>query len=285
MNTLKEIRIKYLNELTHLYDQHEIMSIFQIAAEHILAISKIQLALQYNEGVEPTNQDRFLNTLNLLLSGKPIQYIIGSAPFYGLNFKVNEDTLIPRVETEELVDLIINHNKDNPNLDIIDIGTGSGCIAISLDKHLKLANISAIDISSPAIQIAKMNAHNNDASVDFRCIDILEWELVFSTETYDIIVSNPPYITPLEKQNMHKNVLLFEPHSALFVNDGAPLLFYDYISSFALVHLKENGTLYFEINQYLSQETSELLVKKGFNNIQILKDINGFPRMICAKRK
>jgi len=285
MNTLREIRIKYLNELTPLYDEHEIISIFQIAAEHILAISKIQLALHYDEVVIPTNQDRFLNTLNLLLSGKPIQYIIGSAPFYGLNFKVNKDTLIPRVETEELVDLIINQHKDNSNLDIIDIGTGSGCIAISLEKHLKLANISAIDISAQAIQIAIINAHDNDASVDFRCIDILEWDLVFSNEVYDIIVSNPPYITPLEKQNMHKNVLSFEPHGALFVNDDAPLLFYDYISSFALIHLKQNGTLYFEINQYLSQETGELLIKKGFNNIQILNDINGFPRMICAKRK
>ena len=285
MNSLKEIKNKYLNDLIHLYDTHEITSLFQISAEHILSISKIQLALIYNKEVEPSAHDRFLNILEQLLTGKPIQYIIGSAPFYGLNFKVNEDTLIPRVETEELVDLIINQNKDYSDLSIIDIGTGSGCIAISLKKHLPSAKVSAIDISSSAIHMAKKNAVNNDISIDFRCIDILEWELLFINETYDIIVSNPPYITQPEKDGMHKNVLLFEPHSALFVEDEAPLLFYDYISSFALVHLKENGKLYFEINQYLAHETNELLLKKGFNNVQILNDINGLPRMICAKMK
>src|SRR5690606_11130432 len=285
MNTLKEIKNKYINELVHLYDLHEINSLFQIAAEHILAIPKIQLALNYNKKLDQTPHDQFSIILDQLLTGQPIQYIIGSAPFYGLNFDLNEDTLIPRVETEELVDLIINQNKDKSDLNIIDIGTGSGCIAISIKKHLASAEVTAIDISASAIQIAKNNASNNGTPIDFRCIDILEWEVVFTNETYDIIVSNPPYITQVEKDNMHNNVLLFEPYAALFVEDEAPLLFYDYISSFALVHLKEGGKLFFEINQYLAQETKELLLKKGFNNVQILNDINGLPRMICAKIK
>ena len=184
-----------------------------------------------------------------------------------------------------MVDLIIKENNTSPELQIIDIGTGTGCIAISLKKNLNQAEVSAVDISPEAIAIARQNSINNESPVNFRCLDILEWNLVFAdSELFDIIVSNPPYITQQEKNDMHRNVLQFEPHTALFVEDSVPLLFYDHIASFALKHLKKEGTLYFEINQYLAKETQDLLFKKGFSEVKVLNDINGVPRMIKASK-
>lgn len=284
MQTLGHIRKQFIQDLIELYSEDEIKSIFQIAALEYLEIPKSNFLLALNEPLSSAHEEILSKTLKLLLSGKPIQQIIGKAPFYGLMFNVTEDTLIPRPETEELVDLIIKEQKSqNHTIQIIDIGTGSGCIAISLKKNLPNSSVTAVDISTQALAIANQNAINNSTTIEFRCIDILEWEFVFHEEQFDVIVSNPPYITQEEAGAMHQNVLSFEPHTALFVENDAPLLFYDYIASFALKHLKKNGTLYFEINQYLSIETKELLIKKGLTKVEVMRDLNQVPRMIKAQ--
>ena len=285
MKTLGTLRQQYLSELATIYDQDEILSLFNIVTEHLLGYSRTQVSMNLQTNIHDDIRAEFEKFLQPLKSGRPVQHIIGKAPFYGLEFIVSEDTLIPRPETEELVDLIIKENNTFPELQIIDIGTGTGCIAISLKKNLNQAEVSAVDISPEAIAIARQNSINNESPVNFRCLDILEWNLVFAdSELFDIIVSNPPYITQQEKNDMHRNVLQFEPHTALFVEDSVPLLFYDHIASFALKHLKKEGTLYFEINQYLAKETQDLLFKKGFSEVKVLNDINGVPRMIKASK-
>ena len=252
--------------------------------ENQINLKRIDVALNPELEFSETELQKWDFYVQELQKQKPIQYLLGKTEFFGLEFFVNQHTLIPRPETEELVDLIIKENKSESGPHIIDIGTGSGCIAISLKTNLPLAEVSAVDISNEAISIARENAKNNNCFVDFRCLDILEWDHVFDEkETFDVIVSNPPYITQEEKNDMHRNVLQFEPHVALFVEDSAPLLFYDHISSFALKHLNKEGTLYFEINQYLAKETQELLLKKGFSEVLVFKDINAVSRMIKAK--
>ena len=238
-----------------------------------------------NQNISNPEYKRFIDILNELTSGRPIQHILGQADFYGNTFLVNEHTLIPRPETEELVDWIIKDHKANirNTLNILDIGTGSGCIAISLQRGLKQAKISALDVSTEAIKIARINADKLASQISFIEADILDWDSSLTNKMdLDIIVSNPPYITPKEQVAMHNNVLLFEPHSALFVEEHFPLLFYSTIADFGQYHLKLNGLLYFEINQYLSAETTDLLRKKGYKDIEIRKDINGVDRMIKA---
>jgi release factor glutamine methyltransferase len=211
----------------------------------------------------------------------PIQYLLGSTSFYGLDFEVNENVLIPRPETEELVEWII---KGNPKIEgfkdlkILDIGTGSGCIAISLAKNMPNAKVYAIDISEKALATAKKNALLHKVDVTFITQNILETEDL--KQQFDIIVSNPPYVRNLEKQEIKKNVLDNEPHLALFVEDNDALLFYKKIATLAQKNLLENGQLFFEINQYLGKETITLLEKMNFKNIELRKDIYGNDRMI-----
>lgn len=280
MGTLLQIRQDYIEKLGSIYDAEEAKALFQIGVEALMGINKLQLSLQLQNQLNSVDETALQDLLVDLSTGKPIQHILGHAPFYGAEFLVNAHTLIPRPETEELVDLILRDHQNQENLRLIDIGTGSGCIAISLQNNLKNANTVAVDISQDALAIARENAKRQKATVDFRCLDILEWELTFADEAYDIIVSNPPYITEEEMSSMHHNVLQYEPHSALFVPQEAPLLFYDYIADFALTHLKPNGHLYFEINQFLAQETKDLMLKKGFKNAVIFEDINAVPRML-----
>ncbi len=286
METLGSIQQQFLQELGSLYEQDEIKSIFQIVLLDRLGISKAKFLLEKDMVLDPQQALSLLDILMVLKSAKPVQHILGKAPFYGMELLVTEDTLIPRPETEELVDLIIKEFNDgeNQHLQIIDIGTGSGCIAIALQKNLSHAQTMAVDLSPEAIAVAKENAMKNGVDINFRCLDILEWDVVFQEEQFDIIVSNPPYITQDEKREMHANVLQFEPHSALFVEDDAPLLFYDHISSFARKHLNADGVLYFEINQYLAKETQEMIFKKGFSEVWVINDLNGVPRMIKAKK-
>jgi release factor glutamine methyltransferase len=213
----------------------------------------------------------------------PIQYILGETEFFDLKFKVNNKVLIPRPETEELIEWVLKNSKlktQNSKLNILDIGTGSGCIAISLAKNLPNAEVYAIDISSEAIKIAQKNAEINKVSVNFIETDILKIEEL--QYTFDIIVSNPPYVRELEKEKMHQNVLANEPHLALFVENDNPLLFYDKIADLAKSYLTKNGNLYFEINQYLGKETVDLLKSKGFNTIELKKDLFDVDRMIKA---
>lgn len=282
--TWKDIEFHYQQQLHSIYPKEEIKAFFLLIIEEIAGITPSKYNLE-----KLNTADEFVSKLTAILeelrAGKPVQHILGKADFYGLQFEVNEHTLIPRPETEELVHLILQDHKKQSPLKVIDIGTGSGCIPITLKKQLKESDVWAVDISSAAIEVAKHNATKNNQDVHFIFADILEWEFLFSApQGFDIVVSNPPYITPKEMNEMHANVLNYEPHTALFVEETAPLLFYDYITDFALYHLNENGTLYFEINQYLSKETEELIRKKGFKNVEIHQDINGAPRMIRAKR-
>ncbi|WP_286736070.1 MULTISPECIES: peptide chain release factor N(5)-glutamine methyltransferase [Sphingobacterium] len=284
MKILQDFELLFQHELQELYDEDEIKAIFLVVVAEKFGLNRTNYQLRKTAIVNEADKAEVLSILQDLKKHRPIQYILNRADFYGEVFQVNESVLIPRQETEELVDLIIKNHKSSQNLKIIDIGTGSGCIPITLSKHLNNALVTTIDISKEAIKTAQENANNLKTQVQFINADIFEWEYIFSDQHYNIIVSNPPYITPGEKQHMNQNVLAYEPELALFIEESAPLIFYDVISSFALKHLAPNGDLYFEINQYLGAEMKELMVKKGFEQVKLIKDINGADRIIHAKK-
>ncbi|MDP3314203.1 MAG: peptide chain release factor N(5)-glutamine methyltransferase [Lutibacter sp.] len=278
---ISEFKKHFFLELSMLYPETEIQSFFNLLIEYTLKISRIDLALQPNLEFNKTELSFFNNALNNLKEHIPIQYIIGETEFYGLKFNVNKNVLIPRPETEELIRWILDNLKlktQNPKLKILDIGTGSGCIAISLALNLPNAEVFAIDISKKALETAKSNAKRNGVSINFIELDILKSKSL--PDYFDIIVSNPPYVREVEKKEMQQNVLNFEPHLALFVKNENPLIFFDKIADLAQNYLNKNGHLYFEINQYLGKETCELLEKKGFKNIELKKDIYNVDRMI-----
>lgn len=283
MNQLNTIQstINYIkNELSDSYNSRELETICFYLLEHVLQLSRTQIQLNKSQTVEDVKFNTIEDYTSQLKTNKPIQYVLGEAYFYDLPFKVNEHTLIPRPETEELVHAIIQENPQ-VELDILDIGTGSGCIPISLAKHMKQARVNSVDISEEALKIAQENADNNQTQVHFLHRDFLGWNQ-FEWNNYDIIVSNPPYVTEAEKDLMETNVLEYEPHTALFVSNNDPLIFYRAIADFAIKHLKENGKIYFEINEKLGQETANLLQNRGFIGIEIRKDINGKDRMVKA---
>ncbi|MBV1887715.1 MAG: peptide chain release factor N(5)-glutamine methyltransferase [Urechidicola sp.] len=282
--TLKELKQHFLTTLDSIYPKEEIESFYYLLIEELLHLKRIDIALDPHKEVLEIQQRFLIFGLEKLKQEIPIQYIVGSTEFFGLSFKVDESVLIPRPETEELVSLIlqsINYNTQSPkSLTILDIGTGSGCIAISLAKNLPHAKVFALDISQKALNIANENARLNEVEIRFILHDILTTETL--AQKFDIIVSNPPYVRILEKQEIKKNVLDNEPHLALFVDDNNPLLFYDKIVDLAKTHLNSSGQLFFEINQYLGEETVELLKQKGFNNIVLRKDIFENDRMLSA---
>lgn len=320
--TIQKLKFKFLTDLIHLYPKEEIQSFFNLLISYKLKLTRADIALNPNQVIQQTNLDFFLNALAELQQEKPIQYIIGDIEFYGLPFKVDKNVLIPRQETEELVEWILEDRRQKTGdwqkkkegcselgvkkstlstqhsaLNILDIGTGSGCIAISLAKNLPNATLFALDVSKGALKIAQQNAKLNNVNIHFIEGNILNTDVMLSgvealktsaVESYDnvkfdIIVSNPPYVRELEKKEIQNNVLENEPHLALFVDDNNPLLFYDKIADFAKEHLTENGQLYFEINQYLGKETVELLKQKRFINIELRKDISENDRMIKVK--
>ena len=281
---LKSYKSTFLQELSPLYDEKEIESFFYIALESFHNKKRIDLALNPEMEMDAVQLLRWESVLADLKKEKPIQYILGETEFYGLPFLVNKNTLIPRPETEELVEWILEsakYEEQSAKLKILDIGTGSGCIAISLAKNLPNAQVSAIDVSEKALDTAHKNAEINKVDVIFFLKNILETEVL--DEKYDIIVSNPPYVRNLEKEEIKPNVLQYEPHLALFVEDNDALLFYRKIAELAKKNLSENGKLYFEINQYLGKETIELLEEMGFKNIDLKKDIYGNDRMISCE--
>lgn len=278
---IQEFKKEFFNKLNELYPTTEIQSFFNLLVEFSLNLSRIEVALKPDFEISKTDLE-FLKKAQIDLTCQiPIQYIIGETEFYGLPFKVNKHVLIPRPETEELVSWIINESKvksQKSKVTILDIGTGSGCIPISLAKNLPDATIYALDISSEALKTAKSNAELNNVTINFIEADILN--LLELPQQFDFIVSNPPYVRALEKEQMQENVLKNEPHIALFVEDNNPLLFYDKISDLAKNYLSKNGDLYFEINQYLGKETVDLLASKGFKNIVLKKDMFGADRMV-----
>lgn len=286
---IKSLKTYFFAELKTIQEDSEIESFFFILTEFLHNLKRIDVSLHPDFEITESYFKKWQTIISELKTEKPIQYITGEAWFYGLRFEVNENTLIPRPETEELVEWIVESQKSkvenlniqkSNNLTILDIGTGSGCIPITLKKEIPNAQVSAIDISEKALEIARKNASDNQVEVNFIHRNILETESL--DEKYDVIVSNPPYVRNLEKQEIKRNVLDYEPHLALFVADSDALLFYRKIAQLALKSLSPNGKLFFEINQYLGKETVELLEQLGFKNIELRKDFVGNDRMICA---
>lgn len=275
--TISYFKTLLQTELHDIYPVNEIESFYHILTEYKLGLSRVEKALNPNMEIKSDAKIFFENAISLLKTEKPIQYIIEETEFYGLKFHVNKNVLIPRPETEELVSWVLENANPDKELSILDIGTGSGCIAISIAKNLPKAKITAIDFSKTALKTAKINATKNKVSVSFLEQNILTVENLH--QQFDIIISNPPYVRELEKKEINKNVLSYEPHSALFVDDNNALIFYKKIATLAKQSLKPNGTLYFEINQYLGEETMKMLSENGFSKNELKKDIFGNDRM------
>lgn len=277
--TINELKHHYQLRLKLTYPKEEIDSFFYLLIDYKLQLKRVDVALNPNQKIENENLSFFTDALKKLTKEIPIQYIIGTTEFFGLPFYVDQHVLIPRPETEELVNWIVSTTL-NDQIKILDIGTGSGCISISLAKNLPNTEVWALDVSKDALEIAKKNATLNNVTIQFINENVLTLKAL--PQEFDIIVSNPPYVRELEKQEINNNVLENEPHLALFVDNNNPLLFYDKIADLAKNSLTKCGELYFEINQYLGKETVELLKNKGFKNIELKKDIFGNDRMIKA---
>lgn len=275
-------------ELVDIYSTSEISTLFRIIIEEVCGNSYPELVIDKINNLSGIELRKAKDFVIRLKNMEPIQYIIGKTEFYGLQFKVSPDVLIPRPETEELVEWVIKDcakNNSNNKKSILDIGTGSGCIAISLAKKIPDTDVYALDVSEEALAIASDNANINDVKVNFSKCDVLSEIESFKQElNFDVIVSNPPYIREMEKDTMEDNVLLFEPAKALFVPDNNPLVFYEIIADFALERLNNNGNLYFEINLSMGERISNLLYKKGFTSVELRKDISGNNRMLKAGR-
>ena len=271
MNILANILPFFLKEIDN-FSRREIISFAYLSIEKILGFTKSDCILNSNYILSDENISSFEKIIVDIKKNIPIQYILGETYFYNLKFNVNPSTLIPRPETEELVRYILSHNFSS----VLDIGTGSGCIAISIAKNSN-ASIDAIDNSKDALVIAKSNAILNSVDVNFMFNDVFEFSV---TKKYDLIVSNPPYILNSEKKYMHQNVIDYEPHNALFVEDSNPLIFYEKIALIASKNLNSNGLLFFEINEKFGDQIIDLLSKLNFVDIELKKDINGRDRII-----
>ena len=274
-NLVKDIRKYYCDQLCSIYDKEEANAMILILFDHYFKIDRVRMALEPNLRLSESEMLTFHFAVKDLLKNKPLQYIIGETEFC---------VLIPRPETSELVHLINNRQQttDNSQLTILDIGTGSGCIAISLAKQLPQSQVYALDISEKALCVAKDNAYINNVDITFIHDDILSLRNKIETK-FDIIVSNPPYVRDLEKAEMRDNVLNWEPHNALFVSNDDPLIFYRNILEFAKTHLKENGEVWFEINEYLGKEMKDLCCEMGFSNVNIYKDFREKERFLSVR--
>jgi release factor glutamine methyltransferase len=285
MDTIGEAADAYKKALAGIYEPNEIEALTLLTLSAMTGATKAQLKAFPEKTLMAGQADSLQNILTRLQTGEPIQYILGHTEFHGLPFNVNPSVLIPRPETEELVEWILDTEDNLPFIidNILDIGTGSGCIAISLKKELPGVAVTAIDISPTALQTAQENAALNHVQVNFIQADILNPTTEIENLQFDIIVSNPPYVTLQDKTQMHRNVTDFEPHSALFVPENDPLVFYKAIADFALKTLRSEGVLFFEINENLGNETMEMLKSKGFKNIEMRKDMSGRDRIIRTK--
>jgi len=284
MKTVKDVFTTFKQSLLPIYDAHETEAITLMVLAEITGSSKAMLKAFPETELTSAQAEKIHHILTRLQTAEPVQYILGHTDFYGLTFRVNPSVLIPRPETEELVEWVLKAETLNLKsaVNILDIGTGSGCIAISLKKNLPGAQVSAIDISVEALNTAKENAGLNEVNVDFIKADILNYHATVSAQ-YSLIISNPPYVTPDDKKQMHTNVNNFEPHTALFVPEDDPLIFYKAIADFALNNLIPGGLLFFEINESLGKETVDLLAKKGFKEIELRQDMTGRDRMIRTR--
>ena len=296
-NLVRDCRRYYAGELEKIYGSNEANVLIMILLEHYFGIDRVKIALEPELRLSESELLTLHFAVKELLKNKPIQYIIGATEFCGMQFQVDENVLIPRPETEELVNKLVscsvNHHpsfrpersgveKSPAKFSILDIGTGSGCIAISLAKLIKNSEVTAIDISEKALLVAKRNAEANNVSVNFIQADILNIKEGLFDKKFDIIVSNPPYVCESEKKEMRANVLEYEPASALFVSDDDPLLFYRKILDFAQKNLKEGGEVWFEINEKLGVKTKNLCIERNFKNVEIISDFKGKDRIVKA---
>ncbi len=295
--TIAEVEKSFIEQLKALYVANEARNMAWLTINHVCQISRSQFLLQKQEELSQEDQLSINHILDELQTGKPLQYVLGETEFYGLPFKVNPSVLIPRPETEELVDWIlktieiqVGARESNvaflkERARLLDIGTGSGCIPIVLKKNVPSASIFAMDISTLALEKAMENAALNEVDVQFIQDDIFNLHSKIQDLKFDMIVSNPPYVRLSEKSQMHNNVLDYEPHLALFVSDDDALSFYKQIVHFALTHLDDQGFLFFEINENLGQQMVELLTQTGFTDIELRKDLRGKDRMLKAVYK
>ncbi|MGY0392095.1 peptide chain release factor N(5)-glutamine methyltransferase [Bizionia sp. KMM 8389] len=282
---LNDIKKLFHKDLDDIYGADEVGSFFFILIDFYLNLNRITLVLEPEYTLTKNEEQPLFEALSLLKDEVPIQHIVGETEFFGLPFKVTRDTLIPRPETEELVAWILESvaSKKETPLKILDIGTGTGCIAICLAKNLPQAQVYAVDISHEALSVATENAKNNNVSVQFikdSALNLTDNRLTDSDVCFDVIVSNPPYVRNLEKVEIKKNVLAYEPHLALFVADDNPLQFYKAITEFAAQKLTDGGFLFFEINQYLGPETKNLLQAHALKNVVLKNDMFSNPRML-----
>jgi release factor glutamine methyltransferase len=280
-NKIKDIVRFFKEELQDLYEEREVKSFVNLVMQEFTGLDYAQLLMSDDKTVSESVMLKIKFAINDLKVYKPVQYILGKTIFYDLEFIVNPSVLIPRPETEELVQWIISDYKNNFNfVDIIDIGTGSGCIPIALKSNLELSKVYGIDISKDALKVAELNALNNQVDIHYKQIDIFDTEKWSKLPLFDVIVSNPPYICESEKELMQANVINYEPHLALFVENDNPLIYYNIIADFAKDKLKPEGSLYFEINEGLAYQTIDLLEAKGFSHSEIKKDMQGKNRFI-----
>lgn len=275
---IKDIKTIWKQQLAGLYPQEEVLSLFYLVVEKKFGWSRLSLALQVQKELK-MSEEAYLNEVLLhLKAGAPIQYILGETEFYGLPFTVNQHVLIPRPETEELVSWVLEDYKSIPPK-ILDIGTGSGCIPITLAKKQPQAQVFAVDVSEEALKVARENAEKNQVKVHFSKVDILD--PIYKETEFDCIISNPPYVRLSEKEMMRKNVLDHEPGLALFVEDDDPLLFYRKILEFAKQHLRKDGVVYFEVNEFLKADLQVLFKEKACESVEFRKD--GFDKLRMVK--
>ena len=282
--TLNEARTVLKKELNNVYDSDELKNIVELVIEHVTNMPRMEQVKNKVAYLTCTQLESLDEITERLKKNEPVQYVLGEAWFAGMKFKVNKNVLIPRPETEELVDWIVKESQKLKvkSQNIIDIGTGSGCIPITLKKNLPQANVSAIDVCSEALFTAVENAIELNSDVDFILLDFLDEEKWKELGQYDIIVSNPPYIKQSEINTMHERVKEFEPHLALFVPENDALLFYKKISDFSLKHLKPGGSLFVEINETLGEQVVNMFQSAGFVNVELRKDMQGKDRMVSA---
>ncbi|MGB0391260.1 MAG: peptide chain release factor N(5)-glutamine methyltransferase [Salibacteraceae bacterium] len=280
-NTIGGVKQYIAQKLKDLYSESEIAVIQQQLIQKNYGLTAAQQFLEQEKRISESEILKTVFAIREMEKGKPLQYVLGDAEFYGFTFLVNENVLIPRPETEELCSWIID-SVQNKAASILDIGTGSGCIPITLKLELPEADITGCDVSSKAMDIAIENAGLNQASVNWLELDILSEDDPFNENEFDIIVSNPPYVLEKDKSKMETNVLDFEPHIALFVKDNDPLLFYRVIAEKAKQWLKPEGNLFFEIHESLGKQTLKLLTELGYVNLELRKDLSGRDRMIKA---
>ena len=278
--TLQDFKLKMISELLSIYETDELNSIFNLLSEEYLKIPRSKILLANEIDLSESNQTLYLSALERLKTHEPIQYILGKTSFMDLEFKVNSSVLIPRPETEELVSLMLKEDLDGK--EILDIGTGSGCIAISLAKNFPSAKVTALDISKEALKVARENARLNNVNIKFINTDIFEYE---SDKNYDIIISNPPYVLKTEKSLMKQNVLDFEPELALFVDDFNPLKYYESIINFSSDNLNPFGQIFFEINENYKHELNKLAQNYEYSIIEFKLDIHNKNRFLILSKE